>query len=307
MCSSDLADLAAALAEHPLRDPGALELATEGWVSPMPGRADESLTRTLGQHTLIALGTCSRILPTQVVQEALAEKLDQLETQRGRRPGGKERQRIKDEVITDLMPRAFLKRGRTLAWLDHRDGLLVVDTASRKAAEAVVHRLREALGSFPATPLLAGMSARQELTDWITGDGVGMPDQLTLGDEAELRDLRDEGAIVRCRRQDLAAEEVREHVNAGKQVVQLAITYDRRLQCVLAEDLTVRKLRFEDVVTDQLGDVAGEDATAELDARFALMTGELGRLFAFLAETFDCDHGTLKLDGGQGMPPGLAA
>lgn len=299
------ADFDAAIADAgPIRDPGPLELASFGWRPPLPGRDSTDLVRRIGLDVLLSFGTCARILPAQVVNDAVAEKLDALEAQRGRRPGGKERQRIKDEVITDLMPRAFLKHTRTLAWFDHGNGILAIDTASRKTAEVVVSALRAALGSFPATPLSAMSSCRLILTEWLTGEGL--PDEVTLGEECELRDPGDDGAIVRVRRQDLGAEEVREHVNAGKQATALQVGYDGRVSFVLCEDLSLRKLRFDDVVTDQLGDVAGEDATAELDARFALMTGELRRLFSFLAEHFDVDHSTLKLDGGQAPPDGPA-
>lgn len=267
-----------------LRAPGPLELATQGFVSPY-GRSNDVLTHGVGSHTLLTLGNESRILPSQVVNDALAEKLDKLEAERGRRPGGKERARLKDDVLTDLMPRAFIKSGRTDAWLDHSTGWLTIDTASKKSGEAVVHGLREALGSFPATPIAAHASARLVLTAWMTGDAL--PDDFTLGDECELRDPGDDGAIVRCRRQDLAADEIREHINAGKQVAQLGVVYDGRLMFVLGEDLTLRKLRFSDVVNEQLGDISGEDAIAELDARFALMTGEVERLQKRLEALFD--------------------
>lgn len=277
-------ELVAALEGARLRPPGPLELATQGFVSPY-GRNHDVLGHGLGQHTLLTFGSESRLLPSQVVNDAVAEKLDKLEAERGRRPGGKERQRVKDEVLTELMPRAFIKPSRTDAWLDHGSGWLTIDSASKKVCEAVVHGLREALGSFPATPVSVQTSARLVLTAWLTGDAL--PGDFILGDECELRDPADDGAIVRCRRQDLEAEEVREHINAGKQVSQLAVGYDERMQFVIGEDLCLRKLRFGDVVNEQLGDVAGEDAIAELDARFALLTGELTRLQVRLGELFE--------------------
>jgi recombination associated protein RdgC len=276
--------LAGSLDGMRLRAPGPLELSTVGFVSPY-GRSSEVLAHHVADHSLISVGTESRMLPAQVVNDALAEKLDRLEAERGRRPGGKERQRLKDEVLTDLMPRAFIKAGRTDAWLDHGTGWFVVDTGSRKVAETVTHQVREALGSFPATPVAAQTSARLVLTAWLAGEAL--PDDFTLGDEVELRDPADDGAVVRCRRQDLSADEIREHINAGKQVTQLAVNFEDRLQFVLSEDLTIRKLRFGDVVMEQLGDIAGEDAIAELDARFALMTGEVRRLIARLEQLFD--------------------
>lgn len=277
-------ELLAAIDGSRLRPPGPLELGTQGFVSPY-GRNHDVLGHGQGQHTLISFGSETRLLPSQVVNDAVAEKLDKLEAERGRRPGGKERQRIKDEVLTELMPRAFIKPSRTDAWLDHRTGWLTIDSASKKVCEWLVQGLREALGSFPATPVSVQTSARLVLTSWLTGDAL--PEDFALGDECELRDPADDGAIVRCRRQDLQAEEVREHINAGKQVAQLAVSYDDRMQFVIGEDLCLRKLRFGDVVNEQLGDVAGEDAIAELDARFALLTGELTRLQVRLGELFE--------------------
>ncbi len=53
---------------------------------------------------------------------------------------------------------------------------------------------------------------------------------------------------------------------------------------VLGEDLVVRKLKFLDVVLDELGDQ--QDAAAEADAGFALLTLEAERLLDKLATWF---------------------
>ena len=66
---------------------------------------------------------------------------------------------------------------------------------------------------------------------------------------------------------------------------QLGLVFDDRMSFVLGEDLVVRKLKFLDVVTEELGD-SHEDAAAEADARFALFTLELERLLAKLEEWF---------------------
>jgi recombination associated protein RdgC len=101
-----------------------------------------------------------------------------------------------------------------------------------------------------------------------------------------LRDSGDGGAAVRCRRQDLESDEIREHLKSGKQVFQLGLTFDERLSFSLDEELVVRKLRFLDQVQDELGDAQTDSAVAELEARFALMSLELRRLFDNLQEWF---------------------
>ena len=272
-----------ALANQRLRECGPLELATHGFVSPY-GRKHESLVHRSGQFALVAFGREERLLPGVVVAEELAARIDAINAKQGRRPGAKERKRLKEEVIDELLPRAFVRPSRVHAYLDVQDGWLVVDSASRKAAEDVVSQLREALGRFPATPMSPADSPRALMTGWLT-DGK-LPQGLSLGDEVELRDPAEAGAIVRCRRQELESDEVREHLKSGKQVFQLGLNFDERLGCVLGEDLIIRKLRFFDVVLDTLGEDSKESAEAELAAAFALMTLELKNLLAHLQQWF---------------------
>jgi recombination associated protein RdgC len=272
-----LKTLESRLEGHRLRPCGPLELATHGFVSPY-GRGEEVMVHRVGDYALLVLGREDRILPNSVVSDELATRLKKITEKEGRKIGSKERRRLKEEVLTDLLPRAFTKLSRTCAYLAVKSGWLAVDSASRKAGEEATGQLREALGSFPAVPMAAEESPRALMTDWLIRGKL--PAGLVLGDECELRDPAETGAVVRCRRQDLETDEVREHLKSGKQVFQLGLVFEDRLGFVLGEDLTVRKLRFLDQVQDELGETTAESAVAELDAVFALMTLELERLLA---------------------------
>jgi recombination associated protein RdgC len=215
-----------------------------------------------------------------VVNDMLAKKLDEIEQKEGRKPGGRTRKRIKDELITDLLPRAFVKPSRTDALLDLEHGIVVVDTSSRKNGENVVSEIRRALGSFPALPLNAEVAPRNVLTGWIAGEPL--PEGLSLGDECELRDPIDQGAIVKVQRMELQSDEITKHLESGKQVTRLALMLDDHVSFVLGEDMVVRKFKLLDGAVDQLESTEREDLRAELDARFALMSGEVKRLFTVL-------------------------
>ena len=258
-----------------LKPLGALELSTRGFVSPF-GRGEDGLSHRVRDCILLSLGGEDKLLPSSVVNEALAQKLDAVREREGRNPGGRERKRLKDEVLTDLLPRAFSKPSRMAGYLDLGLGWLVIDTSSRKSAEGFVSALREALGSFPALPVNAEASLRALLTGWIGGEPL--PEGFLLGDECELRDPVDSGAVVKCKHQELDSDEIREHLKAGKQGFQLAVTFDDRLGFVLAEDLVIRKLRFLESATEALERDERDSIRAEIDANFALMTGELKRL-----------------------------
>ena len=281
--AKSLKSLESDLDKKRLRPCSPIELATRGFISPH-GRGEKSLVHRVGKFTLLTIGSEDKLLPSSVINEELGTRLQKIGEKTGKRIGARERKRLKEEVLTELLPRAFIRLSRRNAYLDMENGWLVVDTASRKAAEDTVSQLREALGSFPATPVLAEKAPRVLMTDWLSSGKL--PAGLRLGDECELRDPVEAGAVVRCRRQELETAEVREHLKSGKQVFQLAVAFDERMSFTLGEDLVVHKLRFLDQVQDELGDNAKENAVAELDAVLALMTLELQRLFAKMEEWF---------------------
>ncbi|MFC3651600.1 recombination-associated protein RdgC [Dyella humi] len=282
--AEDLKRLDEALGEHRLRPCGPLEMATRGFVPPV-GRGDDApMTHAVNACTLITVGGEEKLLPAAVVNDELQRKVQKIAEEEGRKVGGRERKRIKEDLLTELLPRAFVRSSRMSAYVDRKNGWLVLDTASRKSAENALTQVREALGSFPAVPLAPEEGPRVLMTDWLASGKL--PGGLVLGDECELRDpATATGAIARCRRQDLDAEEVKEHLRNGKQVFQLGLVFDDRISFVLGEDLVLRKLKFLDAVIDELGD-GQQDAAAEMDARFALLTLELERLLGKLEEWF---------------------
>lgn len=282
--AADLKRLDEALGEHRLRACGPLEMFTKGFVPPVGRNEDDPLTQVVKHCTMVAVGGEDKLLPAAVVNDELQRKVRKIAEEEGRKVGGRERKRLKEDLLTELLPRAFVRSSRLSAYVDTKHGWLVLDTASRKSAENALTQIREALGSFPAVPLAPEEGPRVLMTDWLANGTL--PAGLALGDEVELRDpATATGAIAKCRRQDLDAEEVKEHLRNGKQVFQLGLIFDDRVSFVLGEDLVVRKLKFLDVVTDELGD-SFEDAQAEADASFALLTLELERLLAKLEEWF---------------------
>ncbi|URL59590.1 recombination-associated protein RdgC [Luteibacter flocculans] len=281
--ADDVSRLDEALAGHRLRPVGPMEMSTRGFVSPL-GPAEDSLTHTVGHYTKVVAASESRMLPPSVVNDELAKRVQKIAENEGRKVSSRERKKLKDDVLNELLPRAFVRQSRTAAYVDARNGWVVVDTSSRRAAEDVLSMLREALGSFPAVPLAPEESPRVLLTRWLASGEA--PTGFALGDEVELRDpATASGGVVRGRLLDLDTDEVREHLRAGKQVFRLGLVFDDRISFVLGEDLVVRKLKFTDVVLDEQPD-SPESAAAELDANLALMTLEHGSLLDKLAQFF---------------------
>lgn len=280
-CAAELQGLALdeALGQHLLKAPGPLELQSTGFVSPM-GPSELELSRTLMDATFITLGEERKLLPGSVLQRELTKRLDHIRETEGRGTSGRERRRLRDEILTTLLPQAFVQARRLRGFLDVAGGWAVIDTSSRKQAETYVTRIREALGSFPAVPVNAECSPRALMTAWV--DGEPLPEGFALGDRAELRDPVDGGARVTLRDQELGAEEVLEHLKGGKQVFALELVFEGRLSFVLGDDLVLRKLRFLEAATEALEHGERDTQRAEFDAVSALQVGELRRLLGRL-------------------------
>ncbi|HTL14236.1 MAG TPA: recombination-associated protein RdgC [Thermomonas sp.] len=281
--SLDLSDLEPQLAECALKPVGPMELSSRGFVPPL-GQHGEALHHAIDDATWLTVGGEDKLLPGAVVNDLLQKKLAEIERKEGRRPGGRTRKRIKDELVTELLPRAFVRPVRTDALVDATLGVIAIDTSSRKSGESVVSEVRRALGSFPALPLNAEVAPRAILTGWLAGDPL--PDGLSLGDECELRDPADSGAVVKIQRMELLGDEIAKHLEAGKQCTRLALVLDDHVSFVVGEDLVVRKFKLLDGAVDQLESSDRDDVAAEMDARFALMAGEFKRLFAVLEKAF---------------------
>ncbi len=271
-----------ALAARPFRPCGGLEPQSIGWDAPL-GREGTMLTHAANGCIMVCARREERLLPTAVVRELLDERVAELEAAEARAVRRRERQQLKDEIVVDLLPRAFTRSQRLYAYLDPSARWLVVDSAAPRRAEELLAMLRESLGSLRARPLAVQRSPAERMTRWIERRP---PAGFVLADECELREPLENGGVVRCRRQPLVADEVAAHLEAGKQAVRVALEWQERLACVLGDDLAVRRLRFLDVVQDEADRSAGDDAADRFDVDFALMTLELRQFVPALVDAF---------------------
>ncbi|MDR1076092.1 MAG: recombination-associated protein RdgC [Xanthomonadaceae bacterium] len=275
--------LARFLGDCRLKPVAPLDMTSIGFIPPF-GRTAEALTHHVVNATWLTVGSEAKILPAAVLNDLAAKKVEDIKESTGQLTGGWARKAIRDDLLRELLPKAFVRPGRTDAYIDHNHQFIAVDTPTRGRADTVVSEIRRAVGSFPALPLNAEVAPRNILTGWLAGEE--MPDRLVFGEECELKDPIDGGAVVKLQNQDLICDEITKHLESGKQVTRLALNLDDHLSFVLGEDLVVRKLKFLDSATDALDRGEPKDLAAELEARFVLQVGEIRQLWKLLKESF---------------------
>ncbi len=253
-----------------------------GWVSPI-GKA-APLVHSANGFMMICTKKEERVLPSSVLNEMVQEKIAETEEEQGRKLSKKERTTIKDELIFELLPRAFTFSRKLYAYIDVKGGFLVVDSASANKAEDLLSLLRKCLGSLPAVPLNTVEKPIATMTEWLITQQT--PNDITIEDECELRSPEEAGGVIRCKRHDLSLPEIKNHLDIGKQVIKLALNWDDRLSFILDENLSVKRLKFLDLIQDQVSEINVEDEAARFDVDFSIMSLELANFIPRLLAIF---------------------
>jgi recombination associated protein RdgC len=276
-------DLEKHLSEHLFTPLGSTELAHFGWVNAL-GKHGSSTIHNANENFLICARKEEKILPAPVIKDMIEAKVNLLEQEQGRGATKKEKEQFKEDIIFELLPRAFSRITDTHAYISPVNNIIVINSSSRAKAEDLLALLRKVLGTLPVTSFQPEVGVDETMTDWLTERSLGQ--QFQLGMEAEFNALGDDGAVVRVKNQDLTSDEIKSHLDADKYAVKVALEWDESMSFILCEDLAVKRLKFYDVLQEQNDDIDSEDIMAKLDADFALMSGEINRLIIDLLAEF---------------------
>ncbi|ULH05370.1 recombination-associated protein RdgC [Alcaligenes faecalis] len=270
--------LAEMLAKHQFAPGGSQEPLSLGWVPPREG--GELVHEVNGQY-LICMRAEKKLLPGAVVSQAAREKAREIEEQQGYKPGRKQMKEIKEQIIIDLMPRSHAVQRDTFVWIDTRNRWFVIDTAVVAKSDEVLGLFAKSVEPFPVQPLYTEQSPARAMTSWLV-DQEELTN-FTVDQDTELRSTGDSGAAVRYVKQSADIDEVRKHVEAGKQCTRLAMTWADRISFVLTDALDVKRVAPLDILTEKQ-DVTTVNDDEIFDADMTLMTAELDKMISDLVE-----------------------
>jgi len=263
---------------------GATQPESIGFVEPRSEKHGALAEQVAGQ-LILRICTETKAVPGGVVKAELQRRLDAVEAETGRRPKGKRAKELKEEIVRELLPRAFPKRGHTTVWLSPAAQLMVVGVASPKKADRVVSQLVDLLsgvgGGFRVQQMQTQLSAATAMSTWLAEKES--PSGFTIDRECELKQPDSEKSTVRYARHTLDIDEIGEHIKQGKLPTQLALTWAGRVSFVLNEQGALKKIKLLDVVLESQAPTGHGDDNG-FDADVAIMTGELGRMIPDLIE-----------------------
>jgi recombination associated protein RdgC len=284
----DAQALGVKLDEHSFQPCAGQDMLRFGWVPPLGHFGSQTVHETNG-YMMVCLKRQEKVLPPAVINEILEERLLAIEADESRKVGRKERNQLKDEIIFDLLPRAFGRSSLQFAYIAPAEGLLVVNSASAKRAEELIGLLRDALGPLSLIPLTAKNIPVQVMTDWLENGQVAAG--FEVGQICELRDNEETSSVIRCTNQDLESSEIKGHIKANMHASKLALIWQERIECVVDDKLAVKRLRFTDLVQEQADEVEAQDAAEQFDVDFSIMALELAGFVKALLEAFGGEAG----------------
>ena len=288
--SLSAAELEDQLSRRTLAPCGAFDMQSRGWVH--SSVAKRYVHTTNGQQ-LIALGVEQKLLPGSIIKQVTTERAEQLEQQQGYPVGRRQLRELRERVTEELRARALTRRRVTRAWIDPQNGWFIVDAAGGSRADEFVEVLRDTLGSLPITFLETERSPHSCMGSWLMlGDA---PLRFILDQDLELQALNEEKATVRYVRHPLEGKEIQAHINSGKFVTRLGLTWADRVSFVLTDKLEVKRLKFllmeKDAAQDGETQLPPEE---QFDIDFALMAGELSQMLNELTQALGGEAGAEK-------------
>jgi recombination associated protein RdgC len=260
---------------------GPTQAESSGWVPPR-GAKHAQLAELVGGQLILKLCTEKRAVPSSAIKAGVEEKIERYKKETGQeRVSGRAKKEFKEEVLLDLLPRAFTKRAHTLLWLAPELRLLVVDSGSLAGADRIVSALLASLLDIPGVGsaldlqlIPTELSPSAAMAHWLSTREA--PYNFTIDRDCELKTPDDQKSSVRYARHTLDIDEVAQHIAAGKVPTQLAMTWNERVSFVLNDTGQVRRIKLLDVVMEGV-DKPGKDDDG-FDADAAILTGELAGL-----------------------------
>lgn len=261
-----------ALEQDMFRHCGEQELSTLGWTKAF-GKHGEALCHFSNRKILVCAKREEKVLPAAVINEIVAEKIEQIELEENRTVKKKERDELKENTLHTLLPQAFTKSSLQYAFIDMDSGLLVVNSASFGKAEELTALLRKSLGTLPIVPVFGEFDLDVFLTDWLTN--FSTPANFSIGADAEMQEADDSGAIVKLKGHDLQGDEIKAHLDLGKRVTKLALNWKDRIKFNFQNDGAIKQVGYSDTLKEENADIPAEDMPIKLDADFILIASEL--------------------------------
>ncbi|MGC6404150.1 MAG: recombination-associated protein RdgC [Candidatus Comchoanobacterales bacterium] len=211
-----------------------------GWTSPYGAGSDE-LFFAYGHFLVLCATTQKRLLPQSVVNEQSFDIIQEREEQEQRPLSKREKSKIKEEVKNSLLSQAFVRRKKTKVLINLQEGWIAVETNNADEADRVLSLMHDCFSDFhPRRVELPDMS--DLLTKWLDQQNVN--DVFSLDADVVMVNAAFKRNALRMSAQDLASDEIRSALLAGKRVQKLGMQWHEKISFILDDEGQLSRIKF---------------------------------------------------------------
>lgn len=217
------------------------------------------LVTTLMGVTHFSVMIEDKILPPAVIRQCVEDKCQELCETEARRIPRKERQSIKDQIVFELLPKAFTQRKVLHGFFAGEK--LFIGAGSAKQAEEICSLIREATQKLPVKPV-QGI----ELTPIVKGE---VDTDIQPLDKIKLTGTKDTRVTTH---KDIStdSDEVFNAIMSGMIVESMDINFKDTIKASVNRQKHLKSIRFSDELMDEAADAHPETAAEEWQATIIL-------------------------------------
>lgn len=270
--------LETALSQHKAYEPHATQVKSIGWESPLG--SDHPLAIRVQEYTWMVARLDQKLLPANVVNNRLKERLEAMEAEQGYPATNKQRRVARDDLILELLPKAFVQSKRVHVIVDHKHQVLMLDQTSASIKDMMVELLKKTLGSCPMTHHgEQKMTTAQILKQWVTKapEGIEVESEYTL--------INPNNVNVKARMVGMEESMVMAPLQSGMTVSQISVRYQDSVKFQLNDMLDISRIKYLNIEETEKLDDPVEQAMTEFSLSVSYVTEVIKALRVWFTET----------------------
>lgn len=253
---------------------GPQDISKFGFSQPTKNNGD-NLCHFVSGITMLTTMKEEKIIPAQYLKDLVNEAVAKIEYAEARKLPKKEKESIKDDVISSLLPRAFSKKTPLNYYIVNLEfgQVIIVDTTSYARAEEGLALLRKSVGSLPIIPLSMKESVSHTLTN-IAKEQKQLPSFPFTG-FYDLSSESNEGSAARMKDFESNSDELALHLENEKIISGCSLSYWQSMEFKIDDSLIFKSIKFSEEFKAGNDEMGNEDPLARFDADLTLAISEV--------------------------------
>lgn len=258
---------------------------SHGWTNPFSH--SDALVISLNDCYLFCMNSEEKILPGVVVSQQLAKKISAREAASQKKVYSKEKLQMKEDLILELLPKAFSKQSKTYVYLDKKQQWLVIGSTQLRRVEKILYLFKKTF-SIETLPLFENQRAF-DFQPFLHKDAS----EFQIEPNYVLQDPQNTHREIRCKQQDIDDEPLQSLLKQY-QVKQLALNWQHRISFQLKQNGELQSLRYGDELIQEAKDADDSSLETRANADFFMMSTSVRQLVLDLLEASTQSHITQK-------------